>query len=341
MNRRLFFLSMSGLAGCTRSSRPRLNVLNWSDYVAEETIPRFEREFNVRVHYGVFESGEEMLARVMSGNSGWDVVFPANYFIRPMVELGLLARVDHSRLPNSGALEPRFQSPPWDPKLEWCVPYMWGATGIVYQTALNPPVTGWGDLWDQRFKGRLTMLDDPAEVLGAALKKLGYSLNSGDAPQLNQARQQAEAQKPLLRAYANETVRDQVVAGELLAAQAWRSTAMRAIDAAQGRLTFSYPSEGYPLYADNMAILHESRRTELAHTFINYLLRPEVASEIASSKLESTVNAAARARLPQPMRESPILYPEEETLRRGEWFQPLSVEAQRFRDRIWTEIKAS
>lgn len=341
MNRRLFFLSLPGLAGCTRAATPRLNVLNWSDYVAPETIPAFEREFNVRVRYGVYESGEEMLARVMSGNSGWDVVFPSNYFIRPMVELELLAPLDRGRLPNLALLEPRFQSPPWDPKLEWCAPYMWGATGIVYQTHLQPPPLKWADLWAPRLRGHLTMLDDPAEVLGASLKKLGYSLNSADRGQLDLARKEAEAQKSLLRAYANETVRDQLVAGELLAAQAWRSTAMRALEAAAGRLSFAYPLEGYPIYADNIAILRESRRGELAHKFIDYLMRPEVAAEIARVKLESTANAAARARLPQPMRESPILYPADDTLSRGEWFQPLSGDAQRLRDRIWTEIKAS
>lgn len=341
MNRRLFFLSMSGLAGCTRPRLPRLNVLNWTDYVAPETIPNFEREFGVQVRYGVFESAEEMLARVMTGNSGWDVVFPTNYFIKPMVELGLLGELDRSRLPNAAALDARFQSPPWDAALKYCVPYMWGATGIVYQTSLDPAPKGWRDLWDKRLTRRVTMLDDPAEVIGATLKKLGHSLNSGDPGELDAARRDAEAQKPLLRAYVNEVVKDQLVAGEVLAAQVWRSTAMRALEAAGSKLAFVYPSEGFPLYADNAAILHESRRMELAHKFIDYLLRPEVAAQIARVKLESTANAQARERLPEPMRTSPILYPSDDVLQRGEWFQPLSGDTQRLRDRIWTEIKST
>ncbi len=341
MNRRLFFLSLSGLAGCTRARLPRLNVLNWSDYVAPETIPDFEREFQVQVRYGVFESAEEMLARVMSGNSGWDVVFPPNYFIKPMLDLGLLAPLDRSRLNGLAALEAKFQAPPWDPKLEHSVPYIWGATGIVHQTSLRPPPAGWAGLWEERVRGHVTMLDDPAEVLGAALKKLGYSLNSAEPAELEAAKRQAERQKGLLRAYINEVVKDQLVAGEVLAAQVWRSTAMRAMEAAGKRLAFVYPAEGYPLYADNIAILHESNRQELAHRFIEYLLRPEVAARIAEVKLESTVNAEARARLPEPMRTSEVLYPPEDVLTRGEWFQPLSGQTQRLRDRIWTEIKSS
>ncbi|MFN7937003.1 MAG: spermidine/putrescine ABC transporter substrate-binding protein [Bryobacteraceae bacterium] len=341
MNRRVFFMGLSGLAGCTRGASQRLNVFNWTEYVAPETIPDFEREFNVRVRYGVYESAEEMLARVMSGNSGWDVIFPANYFIAPMVQLGLLADIDHSKLDGLSKLDARFQKPHWDPDLRYGIPYMWGATGILYQSNLQPPIDAWADLWHPRVRGKITMLDDPAEVLGAALKALQFSLNSQDPGELARAKDQASKQKPLLRAYVNEIVRDQLVAGELMAAQVWRSTAMRAMESAGTRLRFVYPREGYPLYADSIAILKESKRSELAHAFINYLTRPKVAARIAQVKLESTCNAAARALLPAVLRDHPVLYPDDATLQRGEWFAPLSGEAQKLRDRLWTEIKSS
>jgi len=341
MNRRIFFLGLSGLAGCTRKATPRLNVFNWSEYVAPETIPDFEREFNVKVRYGVYESAEEMLARVMSGNSGWDVVFPTNYFIEPMLQLGLLADLDHSKLDNLGTLDQRFQKPHWDPDLRYGIPYMWGATGILYQSNLNPPIEAWSDLWHPRVRNHITMLDDPAEVLGAALKALHRSLNSHDPAELARARDHAARQKPLLRAYVNEIVRDQLVAGELMAAQVWRSTAMRAMESAGTRLTFVYPREGYPLYADTIAILKESKRRDLAHAFLNYLTRPIVAARIAEVKLESTCNAQARVLLQPALRDHPVLYPDDVTLQRGEWFAPLSGEAQQLRDRLWTDIKST
>lgn len=341
MNRRLFLMGLPGLAGCSRNARQRLNVFNWSEYVAPETIPDFEREYNVRVRYGVYESAEEMLARVMSGNSGWDVVFPANYFLKPMVQLGLLAALDHSRLDNLEVLDSRFQKPHWDPDLRFGIPYMWGATGILHQSNLNPPIEAWADLWQPRVRNRITMLDDPSEVLGAALKVLGHSLNSEDPAELARAKVDAVKQKPLLRAYVNEIVRDQLVAGELMAAQVWRSTAMRAMESAGSRLTFVYPREGYPLYADSICILKESKRAELAHTFINYLTRPKVAARIAEVKLESTCNAQARALLPPVLRDHAVLYPDATTLQRGEWFAPLSGDAQKLRDRLWTEIKST
>ncbi len=336
MNRRAFLAGAVGLIGCSRDRRPRLNVFNWSNYVAPDTIPNFEAEFGVRVRYSAYESNEEMLARVMSGNSGWDVAFPSNYFIGPLRELGLLAPIRRERLPNLKHLDLPFQSPPWDPPLRWCVPFMWGSSGIAYNRKLVPPPRAWADLWDRRLAGRITMLDDPAEVLGACLKKLGLSLNATDAAALGCARREAIAQKPLVRAYLNAEVRDQLVAGDVLAAQLWATTARQAIDASPD-LAYAFPREGFALYADNAVILRESRRGDLAHEFINYLLRPAVAAAIASATRTATANSAARALL----RADPTLYPPPEVLARGEWFEAMPAGAQRLRDRLWTEIKSA
>jgi spermidine/putrescine-binding protein len=338
--RTLFFLGLSGLAGCTRSAQPRLNVFNWSNYVAPDTIPRFEAETGARVRYSVYESNEEMFARVLSGNSGWDVVFPTNYYVPPMRDLGLLQPVDALRLTGLNHLEPSFQSPEWDPGLRWCVPYMWGATGILYDPAFAPEPTRWADLWQQRWSGRLTMLDDPAEVLGAALKKNGLSVNATHPDQLRLAQRDAIRQKHLLRAYLNAEVRDQAVAGDVAACQVWSTTAQQAMDAAP-RLRFVYPMEGFPLYADCAVILRESRRGELAHRFIDYLLRPEIAASILSASRTATANRHARLLLPSEARDLPTLYPAAATLARGEWFRTLPPQTLRLRDRLWTEIKSS
>lgn len=337
MNRRTFLIGTSATAACGRG--PRLNIFNWSDYVAPDTIPNFEREFGMRVRYGTYESIPEMLAKVMSGNSGWDVVFPSAEYIQPMRDMGLLAQLRHPWLPNLSALDPQFQEPPWDPGLEWSVPYMHGTTGIVFQRKLGWTPSAWSDLWDARLAGKLTMLDDPPEVFAACLKMLGYSLNSGDPFELRAAERGAIAQKPLVRAYLNAEVRDQLVAGDVAAAQAWGVTAAQAIAAAPDKLAFAFPSEGFPRYADNVAILRESSRVEAAHHFITYLLRPRVAAAIAEATRTATCNGAAQTLLPAALRSDPVLYPPAEILARGEWFAPQSAASQRLRDRLWTEIK--
>ncbi len=339
--RTLFLLSLTGLAGCRRSRLPRLNVYNWSDYVAPDTVSNFAKEFQVDVRYSVYESNEEMLAKVFSGNSGWDIVFPSNYFIEPMRENRLLTELNHDLLPNLRHLDPMLQKPLWDPTVQYSVPYMWGAAGIVYQKSLQPAPERWADLWEPRFKGRITMLDDPADTMGAALKKLGLSINSHTEADMRKAQQELVKQKTIVRAYLNAESRDQVIAGDLLAAHLWATTSAQAIEAAPDRLAFAYPQEGFALYADTAVILRESARPEIAHQFINYLLRPEVAASIVKVSKTATANGAARALLPEPIRENRVLYPAAETLARGEWFAPLPSTAQRLRDRLWTELKSA
>jgi len=338
MQRRTLLLSAAA-AAC--SHRPRLNVYNWSDYVAPETIPNFERESGIQVRYGTYENNQEMLAQVMSGNSGLDVVFPSNDFIQPMRQMGLLAPLRHGLLSNLGNLGAEFRRPPWDPELQFSIPYMWGVTGIAYQRSLNPPIARWRDLWDPRLAGKITMLDDVSDVFGAALKMLGYSVNTSDPAVLEKALETLVEQKTMVRAYVNAEVRDQLAAGDVLAAQAWAITAAQAIQAAPGKLAFAFPEEGFARFADTVAILRESRRQPAAHQFIDYLLRPEVSAQIVIAEQTATPNAAAHALLPPALRDNPVLYPSPEILARGEWFEPQSAASQRLRDRLWTEIKSA
>lgn len=339
MNRRMFLLG-APLAACAVDRRPHLNVFNWSSYIARDTVPNFEREFGVRVRYSVYESNEEMLAKVMTGNSGWDVVFPTHNRIEPMWRNGLLAPLDHAKLTNLRNLAEEFRRPLWDPELARSVPYMWNATGIVYNRRIEPPPSQWADLWSARWEGRLTMLDDAEDVLGACLAKLGLPFDSVNPADLERAKREAVAQKSSVRAYLNAEVRDQLVSGDVLAAQLWSTTAQQAISAAKD-LAFVYPAEGFPLYADNAVILRESARAALAHEFLNYLLRPEVAAAIAREAETATANGAARLLLPAAVRASETLYPGAAIRARGTWPRALPGAAIRLRDRIWTEIKSA
>ena len=340
MKRRTFLSGALATAACRRDRRPRLNVYNWSAYVAPDTIPNFEQEFGVRVRYVTYESNEEMLAQVITGNSGWDIVFPTHNRVPPMAAMGLLAPLDHRWLKNLGNLEPQFQSPSWDPGLRWSMPYMWFGTGIAFNRSVVPPPRSWADLWSPRLKGRLTMLDDPEDVIGACLRKLGLPFGSTNPDELRRAERALIEQKRLVRAYLNAEVRDQLVSGDVLAAQLWSTTAAQALDAAPS-LDFAFPAEGFPLYCDSAVILRESRRSELAHEFLDYLLRPQVSAGIAQATLTATANARGRMLLPEKLRTSAALYPPSEIMQRGEWPGTLPAAAQRLRDRIWTEVKSA
>jgi spermidine/putrescine transport system substrate-binding protein len=340
VKRRHFLMATAGLAACSRDRRPRLNVFNWSAYIDPETVPKFEAAAGARVRYGIYESNEEMLARVMGGNSGWDIVFPTDYLVKPMIANGLLAPIHRELLPNLAALDPAFQQPEWDPELKWSVPYMVTAAGIAYNRKLNPPPKAWADMWDERLRGRMTMLDDPFDTMGACLKKLGLSVNTSDARELQRASAEAIRQKPLLRAYLNAEVRDQLVSGDVLAAHMWNTTAQQAMDSSKD-VGFVYPAEGYAVYPDCSVILRESKRQELAHQFINFLLRPDIAAANALAARTTTTNAGARKILPAVFRDNPTLYPSATVVAQGEWARTVDPAMQRLRDRLWTEIKSA
>lgn len=340
MNRRTFTIAVAGLTGCAPSNARRLNVFNWSAYIAPETVPDFEKQAGVKVRYSIYESNEEMLARVFSGNSGWDIVFPTHYIVPPMREQGLLAPLDHALLPNLKNIDPAFQAPPSDPKLVHSVPYLWNATGILYNKKVTPAPEKWADLWEPHWKGHLTMLDDPAEVFGAALRKLGYSLNSREPAQLQAAKEEAVRQKPLLRAYLNTEVRDQLVAGDILGAQIWSTTAQQAIDVNKD-LVFVYPKDGFPLSLDCAVILAESPRKAIAHEFLNYVLQPRVGARIAETMRTATANGASKPLMSAANQNNATLYPPPEIMARAEWFETVTPAAQRLRDRLWTEIKSA
>ena len=166
-------------------------------------------------------------------------------------------------------------------------------------------------------------------------------VNSAKPGELEGAKKEALAQKPLLRAYLNAEVRDQAAAGDVLAAQAWAVTAAQAIAAAPGKLAFAFPTEGFARFADNVAILRESRRVEAAHRWIDYLLRPQVAAGIVMATHTASANQEALRYLPAQVRHDPVLYPASEILAGGEWFQAQPAASQKLRDRLWTEIKSS
>jgi spermidine/putrescine transport system substrate-binding protein len=335
-SRRTLLLTTASLLSCARDRRPRLNVYNWSSYVDPAMLARFEQERGVRLRYGTYESNEEMLAKVLTGNSGWDVIFPTHSRLAPMARNGLIASLDHTKLPSLKNLGVRFQHPPWDQPLQWGVPYMWNATGIAYNRSQMSGPRTWDGLWNPALRGRLTMLDDPEDAIGACLLKLGYPFGSTDEGQLHAAKSTAIAQKKLLRAYLNAEVRDQLVSGDVLAAQLWSTTTAQAIKG-NPNVAFAYPEEGYPLYCDCAAILRESKRYELAHEFLEFLLQPDVAAKNARAGETATANGAAQSLLPN----DPVLYPPDNIYDRGIWPTPLPSAAQRYRDRLWTEIKSA
>jgi spermidine/putrescine transport system permease protein len=317
-----------------------LNLYIWSNYIAPETLARFEARHGVRVNVDLYDSNEAMLAKLQAGNAGYDVVCPSDYSLQVLIAQGLLQPLDRTALRHAGNIDPLFLDRPFDPGNRFSMPYFWGTTGIAYhRRRVTGPVDSWGALWDPRYRSRLLMLDDPREAFMAALKWQGHSLNTTDPALLAEARDRLIAQKPLVRAYNSTNFEDVLLSGDAWLAQAWNGQIAKAMDQ-DPDLAYVIPREGGTLFIDNLAIPVGAREAALAHAFIDFTMEPDIAAEICRTMRYSSPNQAAWPLLPADLRNNPAVFPPREVLDRLETVLDVG-EATVLFDRLWTEVKTA
>jgi spermidine/putrescine transport system substrate-binding protein len=326
------------LTGCGKE-QPVLYVYNWGDYIDESILEEFEKETGIKVVYDTFSTNEDMYVKIKSGGSTYDVVFPSDYMVTRMINEGMLLKIDLEKIPNRVHIDPKLMGADYDPKNEYTLPYMWGTLGILYNTTMvEGEVDSWDVLWDARYAKNILMLDSQRDSIGAALLKLGYSINTKDPQELAEAAELLKQQKPLVLAYVVDEGKDKMVAGEAALALTWSGEAMYAIGE-NPDLSYAIPKEGTNLWFDVMAIPKGAKNIEGAHKFMDFLNRPEIALRNAEYTGYSTPNLAAWEMLPEEVRNDPRAYPSEEVLANTEVFVSLG-ETLREYDRIWTEVKA-
>jgi spermidine/putrescine-binding protein len=316
-----------------------LNLFIWSSYIAPETVARFEARLGVKVNVDLYDSNEALLAKLQAGNAGYDVVCPSDYSVRVLLAQGLLRRLDHARLPHLLNVDPAFLDRPYDPGNAHSVPYFWGTTGIAYdRTKVKGPVDSWAALWDPRYRGRVLMLDDAREAIGAALEMRRHSLNTTDERLLLAARDDLLRQKPIVRAYNSTNFEDVLLSGDVWLAQGWNGQFAKAMDQDRN-IAYVVPKEGGTLFIDNLAIPRDARNPDLAHAFIDFTLEADVAAEICRTMRYSSPNRAAWPLLPPEIRNQPAVFPPPDVLRRLELIRDLG-ETTVLYDRLWTEVKS-
>jgi len=315
---------------------PTLAIYNWSDYIAPDTIPGFERAFGVRVSYDTYESNEEMFAKLVAGASGYDLVVPSSYLLDAMRANRMLMPLHHGHLTNWNNLAPLFLNQPFDPGNRVTMPWQWGMTGLAWRRDLAAgELHSWGTLLEDRWKGRMTMMDDGREVLGAMLKLRGHALNATAADELARARTDAIAAKQLLRAYKSAPVKGDLIAGDVWIAQMWNGDATQAA-AEQPAIEFMVPAEGSAIWTDGAVVLRDAPHPRAAHEFLNYCLRPDVAARIADATGYGSPNLGA---LPRQTKR-PVPFPTGAERARLEYFEDLGPATETW-DRLWTEIKSA
>ncbi len=318
-----------------------LTLLTWPDYISPLTLEQFERSSGARVRLEIVPSAVELVERLRAPGPAPDVLVPPDYAVRELGAEGRLLALDHARLPNLAHLEPRFRAGrPHDPASRVSVIKDWGTTGFMWRTDVVAEAPGaWEDFWRlaERHAGRVTVLDAPGEVIGAALKRRGLSYNAADPAALGQARADLLELKPHLRAFETN-YRPLLKSGEAVLALGWNGDAA-ALKAQGVPVAYAVPSEGSQIWEDDWAIAADAPRPDLAHAFLDFVLRPEVAAQEARYTGYATGSAAARALLDEAVQHDPSVYPPAEVLQKLEAGMPLDEEGARRREALWREIR--
>ncbi|WP_223377806.1 PotD/PotF family extracellular solute-binding protein [Schnuerera sp. xch1] len=333
----LVFIIGFSITGC--NDKPTLNVYNWGDYIDTDLITEFEDEFGVSVNYDKFATNEDMYVSIAKGGTSYDVAFPSDYMIERMIEEDLLVKINKDNIPNMKYIDNKFLNLSFDPNNDYSVPYMWGTFGIIYNKAMvDDAVDSWDILWDQKYKGQILMLDSQRDSIGVALKKLGYSMNTENIDELQEAKEELVKQKPLVYAYVGDEVKELMVGEEAALAVVWSGDAVTMINENKN-LEYVIPKEGTNIWFDNMVIPKNAKNKELAEEFINFLNRPEIAARNTEYIGYSTPNTAAKELLPKEVINDKVAYPSDEELENTEVFLDLK-DMLKVYDELWLEIKS-
>ncbi len=285
--------------GCGK--KQQLFIYNWTYYTPDSVIEKFEEEYKVKVLYDEFASNEDMYAKIKAGGSGYDIVFPSGDYVSIMIHQNMLEKIDKSKIPNIVNVDPAvLKKSSFDPNMEYSVPYYYGAAGVLVNTARVPDFErSWSIFGREDLRNRMTMLDDMREVMGDALKFLGYSVNTKDPAQIKEARDLINnSWKPNLIKFDADAFGKGYANGDFWVVQGYAEVVYEEI-ADNPQLIkdtfFFIPKEGGPAYLDSMCILKGSKNIDLAYKFINFIHRPEIYAEFVDSfKFPATANIPAR-----------------------------------------------
>ncbi|MFN8587158.1 MAG: spermidine/putrescine ABC transporter substrate-binding protein [Candidatus Eisenbacteria bacterium] len=339
--RALFALAVLALlGGCAKKEIPTLHVYTWADYVKPEVVQKFELEHHCRIVMDTFDSNEAMYAKMKAGASGYDIVTPSSYQVSIMAEQGMLLELDHAQLPNLGQVDPEYLQLALDPGMKHSAPYMLTNTGIAYLKSKVPNAEPTWAMFDRAdLHGRTTMLNDMRETIGAALKFLGYSLNTTNDAELEQARDVVIRWKHQLAKFENEQYKGGIASGEFVLVHGYSGDLLQA-QAENPDIVFLAPREGLSVACDDLVILKDSKQPALAHAFINYLHDPAVAAENSQFISYLCPNTGAYALLPAEFMNNPAVRLDPAVRAKCEVIRDLGPDNAKY-TRIWDQIKAA
>lgn len=326
-----------------RTGEEQVIVYNWGEYLDPEVLTIFEEETGINVIYEEFETNEIMYPKIKSGAIAYDVVCPSDYMIERMGKEGLLAEINRDNVPNIRNIDPAYmeQSKSFDPDNAYSVPYCFGTVGILYnKTMVDEPIDSWDVLWEPKYKDNILMQDSVRDAFAIALKRKGYSLNSTDVNELEEATKDLIDQKPLVQAYVIDQVRDKMIGNEAAIGVIYSGEAIYT-KWENENLEYVIPKEGSNVWIDSWVIPKNARNKENGEKFINFLCRPDIALMNFEYITYSTPNKEARALIEdEELRNSTIAFPTADMLQDCETFHFLGNDADAFYNELWNKVKA-
>jgi spermidine/putrescine transport system substrate-binding protein len=325
--------------GCQRKT-PELKIYTWADYFKPELLQRFEKENGCRIIIDTFESNEAMYAKIRAGASGYDILTPSSYFVKVMFNQGHFQILDHSQLPNLKHVDPDYLKIAVDGSMNHSVPYMLTNTGIAYhKSKVKDFIPSWKVFNQTALKGRMTMLNDMRETIGAALKSLGYSLNSRNDKELSAARDVVIGWKKNLAKFEAEQYKSGLASGEFLLVHGYSGDLLQ-VQKENPDIEFVIPQEGTSIACDDLVIMKDSKQSKLAHAFINFIHDPDVAAENTNFISYVCPNKTSYPKVSEALRNNPAVFLAPELKAKCEVIEDLGQDSIKY-IKIWDEIKAA
>lgn len=341
----LMIITIGSLSACGKSDDEggRVYVYNWGEYIDPDVVKMFEEETGIKVYMDYFVTNEEMFPKIKTGAVNFDVVCPSDYMIQKMIAEDLLAEINYDNVPNIKNIDPLYLSSAeeFDPGNKYAVPYCWGTVGILYnKTMVDGPIDSWGAIFDEKYKGEILMMDSVRDAFGIALRYLGYSLNSTNEAEINEAKALLKQQYPLVQAYVVDEVRDKMIGDEAALGVIYSGEAIYT-QRENPNLEYVVPKEGSNVWIDAWVIPKTAQNKENAEAFINYMCDPEIALKNFEYITYSTPNKAARELIEdEALKNSVIAFPDETILDRCITYNYLGEEIESLYNEKWNEVKS-
>ena len=325
--------------GSKSASNGVVNVYNWGEYIDDSLIQQFEDETGIEVVYRTYESNEQMYSVLKQGGVSYDVVIPSDYMVSRLIDEDMLQPIDYSNVPNYSLIEDSLKSMAYDPDNQYTVPYMWGTMGIIYDPTVVGEVDSWSALFDESNSGNVLMIDNSRDAIGIALKYLGYSLNTTDKSQLDEAYELLAEQKPILQGYVMDTVFDKLESGEAAIAPYYAGDFLT-MKQSNENLEFCIPKEGSNVFVDAMCILKDAENKENAEAFINFMTGTD--QSIANSEFigYTSPNKEVEGIIDVDDFTKSVMYPDDAKLANCESYVNLPQDTLDYYDELWVKLKA-